>query len=118
MTTLALKSKTAHHKSKMASFSGLRINWKMVYAVGMAALLLMLAFYVFEINELTKGTYLIKSYNKQISQLSMQNKVLKANSASSDFLAGVQAKVRDMGFQKTADIQYVQVVETQLASAR
>ena len=64
MTTITLSAKEVGHRFKSLSMPA--FSWKAVYGLAIMALAVMLVVYVALINNLTQGSYLIKSYNKQI----------------------------------------------------
>ena len=78
----------------------------------------MLVMYVFLVNQLTGGTYLIKNYNKEIESLSRENKILENNFAEAGFLGSVQNKTRELNFEKTTKVTYVQILDNSLAKAK
>lgn len=117
MTTLALSYRAIHNKIKSADLP--RVPWKFWYAVGLVFLLAMVVLYIYGINELTKGAYLIKSYNREISKLSDENGMLEATFAESGFLESVQQRVKALGFEKTTQVTYVELsAPTSLVRAR
>ncbi len=116
MSTLALGYRKMHRK--ITSGVSVRVPWKMIFCAALALCLAMLVFYVFEANELTKGTYLIKNYNKQIDNLIQENKNLETNFVQTSFLGGVQEKARELGFERTSDIKYAQIPTNSLAEAK
>ena len=107
MTTLALSAKSVQRKVKSISLP--MINWKLFYLMGIALALVMVISYIFLINQLTEGVYLIKKYNKDISSLYKENDVLEARFAKINFMENVVSK--------TKDIKYLQIIESSLASA-
>ena len=113
MTTLVLGARAIHHK--FTSVNILRINWKLVYSIGIGLSLLMVIFYIFLINQLTSGVYIIKSYNGQINILSQENNTLQAHFAQADFLGQAMVKAENLHFEKTTNIAYVQILESPLA---
>ena len=116
MTTITLSYRDINRKITLMGF--LKINWKMVYLLSISLSLLLLVFYIFFVNELTKGTYLIKNYNKEMNNLLQENKTLEANFAESSFLGGVQDKVKKLGFEKTTEIKYKEILDNSLAKAK
>jgi|SRR5579863_9847551 len=112
-TTLRLHSQAARHKS--SAISAISINWKLVYACAMLASLAMLVFYIYQVNQLTRGAYAIRGYNNQISSLAGENTNLEAQFAQSDFLAGVAQQAQALGFEKTTNVAYVQIMQNSLA---
>ncbi len=116
MTTLTLGYRAINHKIKLISFP--RINWKIVYLSGILLSLSMLISYVFLVNELTHGTYLIKNYEKEINILFQENRILETNSTKVGLLGQVMEKAKELGLEKTTNIKYVQIIESTLAKAK
>lgn len=113
MSTTALNYRAIRHKTISVNFPD--INWKLVYLSGILLFLLLLIFYIFEINELTKGSYLIKNYNKEISSLSQENRILETNFANSGLLTRAIEKAKELNFERTKDIKYVKILESSFA---
>lgn len=115
MTTITLNYRVVQNKVKSISLPS--INWKAFYILGILFIILMLFFYVFLVNELTRGTYLIKDYNKEINSLSAQNKILETNSNKAGLLVEVLDKAKELSFEKTTTIKYIQILDNSLAKA-
>lgn len=111
MTTIALQ-----HKLKAITLPA--INWQVMYLVGIPVLFLMLVFYIYSINVLTGGSYVIKSYNKQITSLQDENDVLETSVAASGLLGSAQEKARELGFEKTTQVTYIEIIGNSLAKAQ
>jgi hypothetical protein len=77
--------------------------------------IVLLFFYVFGINQLTKGSYLIGNYEKKINILLVESRDLQMNFAESSFLGGIQDRVKELSFQKTTEVKYIQVSDNYLA---
>lgn len=116
MTTIALHAKGISHRFKSLHVPS--FHWKAVYGLAIMALAVMLVVYVVLINNLTQGSYLIKSYNKQMDTLLTQNKDLQTSFAESGFLGNVQARVQALSFEKTTQITYVQILDNSLGMAK
>ncbi len=110
MNTIAL-----HHKSLYNKITAIRlpeVNWKLFYFFGMVLFSLVLVFYIFSVNELTRGVYVIKNYNKEINTLLHENKVLSNSLTNNNFLTKTQERAHALSFEKTKDIKYVQILES------
>ncbi len=107
MTTLTLGYRAVHQKIRLLTLPS--IPWKTWYILGVVCLGLMLVSYIYLINQLTGGSYLIKSYNQEMNVLLVENKTLETHFAKSDFLGNVQEKAGAMNFEKTTQIKYVQI---------
>ena len=58
---------------------------------------------------------MIKSYQKEIFDLTNNNAKLEMNFAESSFLGQVQEKAHSMNFEKIKNIKYIQVIDSTLA---
>ena len=115
MTTATLNySKT---QEKLSEFP--EVNRKIICAIGFVMCLCSLVFYVLQINDLTRGSYLVNSYENQISQLSDANKNLEVTFAENSFLGQAIQKTQAMNFQKVtaASVKYVQITDNPVAAA-
>ncbi len=118
MTTLAYSIS----KVKSVSLTMPIINWRKIYFIGaiftIALVFFSLIYYVFGVNDLTKGAYLIKNYNKEIKSLSSENAKLQTNLAEIGFLGNVQEKAKELSFQKVKDVNYIQINNLEVLSIR
>ena len=119
MTTATLSISRIHKnlQSKIDSVDFPEINWKSICFVGFFVGIALLCFYVWQINSLTKGSYLINSYDKKISQLSNENKNLEISFAESSFLGQALIKIQALDFQKTTSVKYIQISDNSTAFA-
>ena len=113
MTTISLSRHII--VDRLASVNFPRINWKIVYLSGILLFLPMLVFYVYSINQLTSGVYLIKNYEKEINLLLEENKILETNFTKTSLLGQVVSRAKELSFEKTTNIKYVQILESSLA---
>lgn len=115
MATAALKLFSAHNKAQTLNLP--KINWKVFCVISFIMLFFSLVFYIYQINNLTSGTYSIKVYESKILDLSKENRKLEVSFAESSFLGAVETKTRELNFQKTARVKYIQVPDYLLAKA-
>ncbi len=115
-TTLHANNRALYHKIPV--LGAIKINWKLFYLSAIAASLAMLIMYIYMVNQLIQGAYVIKNYNKDVAALLKENKVLEVNFAESGFLAGVQEKARELSFEKTTGVTYIKVLQNSLAEAK
>ena len=92
------------------------INWKIICLVGFFISLFLLVFYVWQIDSLTKSSYIMNNYENQISKLSSENKNLEVSFAESSFLGQVVEKVQALNFQKITSVKYIQVSDNSVAT--
>lgn len=79
MTTATLSLNKVQRKiqTKIDAIDMPQVNWKSVCIAGFLMSLSLLIFYVWQVNNLTKVSYLMSGYEKQISALSDENKNLE-----------------------------------------
>jgi len=116
MTTLTLSYKTIGHKIKAAHFPVLR--WKPLLWAAVLLFLVTLVAYIVLVNQLTRGAFLIKDYNKQMDKLVTENKKLETSFAESGFLGNVQQQAAELNFQKTTNVAYVQILDNSVGMAK
>ena len=105
-------------KAKARSIDLPLINWKLVCVIGFFMTLSLLVFYVWQINDLTRGYYLINNYEKQVGRLTDENKNLEVSSAESSFLGQALLKIQALNFQKTISVKYIQIADSSVATAQ
>jgi len=102
-------------QSKVDSIELPRVNWKAVCFLGFFISLSLLVFYVWQINDLTRGFYLMSNYDKQIDKISEENKNLQVSFAESSFLGQALIKIQALNFQKTTKVKYIQIPDSSVA---
>ena len=114
MTTAVLGYLRVQKKiqTKVSSMSFPEVNWKAVCFVGFFISLALLVFYVWQVNDLTRGSYTINSYENQISKLSDENKNLEISFAENSFLGQALEKIQALNFQKTTSVKYIKILDS------
>jgi hypothetical protein len=105
-------------KAKIISINFPTVNWKLICATSLLLCLCLLVYYVWQINYLTKGSYLIGSYQQQINRLNNEKKDLEVSFARASLLGQVQERVQALSFQNATSIKYIQVLENSFAAAK
>ncbi len=117
MTTAVLRlQKTA--KIKLESLDLPIVNWKIVSIIGFIVLALLMVFYAYQIIGLTKGYYLVNSYEKQMADMLKENKNLQLNFAESGYLTDILRKAEKLDFYKTISVKYIKVADGSVAVAK
>lgn len=116
MSTIALTYQAVQRKITAVSLPS--INWKALCVAMAAFVAVTLVLYVYQINALTGGTYLIKNYNKQLAALTEKNKQLEGQFAQMDFLSTAMSQAQVLNFQKITEVTYVQMPNNSLAQAK
>ncbi len=116
MTTASISSRVIHNKGKLLSLPN--INWKFIYVFGLTMCFLMFVFYILNINQLTKGAYLIVEYNQKISSLTKENRAMESNFAEKGLLDRMHNRANELGFEKISNVKYLEILNVSLARAR
>lgn len=112
---------TTHTLVQASSFNKLlsirlpKINWKIILLLGFCSVLFLSVFYVFQVNTMIKSSYSIKNYQKKADNLINENKNLEVNLAQISYLENIQNKTKELNFEKTKTIKYIQILESSLA---
>lgn len=91
------------------------MSWRVFCFIAISVSLFAAVFYIWQVNRLTSGVYFIKTYQKQLDKVSEENSELEIGFAESSFLQGVEAKAKQMSFEKTTAVKYLQVMEGSMA---
>jgi hypothetical protein len=116
--TLTLSRVQKNVQAKIDSVDLPMINWKKVCFIGFFMSLALLVFYVYQINSLMQGSYIVKGYQSQISKLTEENKTLEVSFAEDSFLGGALDKVQALNFQKATSVKYMQISDASVATIR
>ncbi|PIR72469.1 MAG: hypothetical protein COU42_01280 [Candidatus Nealsonbacteria bacterium CG10_big_fil_rev_8_21_14_0_10_36_24] len=76
----------------------------------------LLIFYVFQINTEISVRFSIKEYQKRITELSNQNKILAINSTQNGSLEKMAEIIASQDFEKIDKIHYIRVLNTQVVA--
>ena len=74
----------------------------------------LLIFYVFQINTEISVRFSIKEYQKRITELSNQNKILAINSTQNGSLEKMAEIIASQDFEKIDKIHYIRILDTQV----
>jgi hypothetical protein len=112
MTTATLNFTRAQKniQTRIDSIDFPSVNWKSVCIVGFFVSIFLLVFYVLQINSLTRGSYVINSYENQISKLTDENKNLEISFAENSFMGEALVKIQGLNFQKADSVKYINIL--------
>jgi hypothetical protein len=70
-----------------------------------------LAFYVFQLNNTIKDSYLINSYQKKLEKLQEEEKLLKIDSFKDPRLKNIEEIALKLGFETAKEVKYIQLTQ-------
>ena len=88
----------------------LTLNFRFFYLIFLL-LIPLLVFYIFQINSVVSGSYQFQRYQKEIDELTGENKFLEVSSANINSLENIDSRVQELGFEKIDKIHYIQILE-------
>lgn len=94
----------------------LKFNLKIFWILSFIFIIFLTSFYIFQVNNLAENIYKIKFFQKKIYELSQEEEVLKINLVKGNSLTDLEILAKDFGFEKAEKIQYIEVLETQIAT--
>ena len=120
MTTAALNHSKIQKNIRVSSVLAVfpKVNWKAVCFATFSICLLLLFYYVWQVKYLTKGSYLINSYEKEVGKLLSEKNDLEVSFAENSFLGQVRQKIQSLNFEKTTAVRYIQLPDNYLASVK
>lgn len=110
MNTLALRLPLTAKKIP------LRLNLKGFWILSAFLLSTSLLLYLFQITILASTTFLIKDYQKKITETSRDNSNLEINLAKQNSLANIGILVKNLDFEKIDKVRYLQLLEGQVVA--
>ncbi len=100
---------------KASSIALPRVNLRVLLFFSICVALFLSVLYIFQINSMIAGGYIVKSYQKQVEVLAQETRYIELSLSEGDNLDAIKAKTRDLGFQRVATIRYIQVLDASLA---
>lgn len=94
----------------------IRFSMKLFWIVSFVSIFSLLIFYIFQINEMTKTGYLTETYEKKISQLLKENKILAITSSQVSSLDNLEDRIKNLNYEKVGKIYYIEVLENQIVT--
>ena len=89
---------------------------KVFLTITFISILALLVFYIFQVNTLTKETYLIQSCEKKLSQLSGKNETLEVNFSKANSLSNIENYLQNQNFEKVSQVKYIHILESSVAA--
>lgn len=94
------------------SENGLRIFWLLMSIL----ITTLLIFYIFQINAITKDFYVLKTHQKQLAELSQENKNIEMSYSQTNSLKNIESLVKTLDYRKVEKIHYIRVLGGIVAS--
>lgn len=83
--------------------------------VGLGLILPLLVFYLFQVGEVVRGSYLIKVHKTELERSLGPNQVLQAEAFHHLSLEKVEEKIKDLNFVEAPEVKYIPISHDYLA---
>ncbi len=92
------------------------ITLKKFIVLGFCLVFLLLAFYIFQVNEYTRAGFAISEYQNRIAEVSRQNKQMELSFSETYTLASLESLLKMADYEEVDRIQYVRMAGSQVAA--
>ncbi|MDO8424829.1 MAG: hypothetical protein Q7S70_02720 [bacterium] len=92
----------------------LGINRGFFCLAAFVATAMLLAYYIVQVNSLTRERYLLGDYQERMAQFSRTNEVLEMNFSKTNSLTNADKYLAGQTFEKTNRVKYIQLLEDQV----
>ncbi len=89
----------------------LGFSLKIFWLINLLLTFSLLVFYILQVNSLTNETYLIKNYERKLTQISQENETLNIDFSKFYSLANVENYLLNQNFEKAKQTKYIQILE-------
>lgn len=114
MTSCSLVGQISFKKINVIKFP--KVNLKTFWISSAIFIVFFIALYIYQVNVETTDRYLIKEYQEKMAELSRENKILEVNSAQMASLDNVTELIKELSFEETDKIHYIQILDTQVVA--
>ena len=89
-----------------------KISLRFLWILGFVFIVFLLAFYIFQVNEMTKAGFFISNHEKQIAEFSQESQVLSADFTILNSLANLETILAEMDYEAVGQVHYLRVPGT------
>jgi len=93
-----------------------KINLRFFWILSLISIIGLLAFYIFQVNTMTKEIYFLEDYKKNLTILERENESLEINSAQLSSLGNIDGLIDELNFKKVGEIKYIHIIESSVAA--
>ncbi len=97
---------------------GRLFDLKLFVISALVSVMLLLAFYAYQISCVVSENYQVQSYQKKINSLSQENKLLQISAIKVNSLENVESRIQELGLEKTEKIYYIQALENPVVTKK
>ena len=94
------------------------ISLKFWLILSIVLIMSLLAFYIFQITAVISEGYQVQNYQKKISKLSEENKILEINSMKINSLENIDNRIQGLGFERINKTHYIQILENSMVTTK
>ncbi len=87
-------------------------NLRAFWILTIVLLIILLGFYIFQINELAKGIYYIRRYETKLFGISQEHRALEITFFQNNSLKNIDDLVEKLNFEKPVQITHIQPLDS------
>ncbi len=92
------------------------ISFKKVYITLFILLSISVVLSIVQFGSMIKASYMFSGYEKQLDDLSQQNRALEIKLSQAGSLGSIEELVAELDYEEVGTIQYIRVLEDQVAT--
>lgn len=93
-----------------------KINLRKALISGFILITILLIFYIFQISEITRSSFSISLYQREMTGLAKQNKDLEISISQKNSLSNLEALLSNLNYERVNKIYYIRVSDGQVAA--
>jgi len=94
----------------------LNLNLKLFWGLILISIIFLLVFYVFQVNFLTRETYLIQNSEEKLKEITQENENLEIEFSKSNSLANLEKYLSNQNFEKASSVKYIKILESEVVT--
>lgn len=91
-----------------------KISLGAVWLLVSLSVILLLAFYIFQVNSFTQERYSFRNYQRELAGLLAERENLEINFSKFNSLANIEDYLLNQNFEKASRVKYIQILENQV----
>jgi cell division protein FtsB len=88
-----------------------QVSLRWILVVGIFLIGFLLISYIIQVNQLTKASFSVASYEKNLVALTQENKDLEMNFSQLNSLVNLESLLKDLNYVEVNKIHYIQILE-------
>ena len=93
-----------------------KVSLKRFLIVGILVIVFLLSLYIYQVQEYTRAGFGISTYEKQIGEITRDQKNLEVNFSETNSLANLEALLKSVNYEEVGRVKYIKMTSWQVAA--